>query len=205
MIRRADTGRSSQQSWMRYLYLTETGILLPNNQRQHRTLHAPNDVLPPRRSWYTYVFCSPPSSTHFPQCLHTALSCSTLSCTIPSAAQNSQMHTTLKGTQPSMPAHNPQLPTAYNVCTGPCLEENCSQKSWTRYTSTGTTSCAQKSARRLFTTLNYTLPSISAHYPQLHSTLHVCTIPSTIHSAHCLHNTLNYTAFNYVLSSTYVQ
>ena len=26
--------------------LAETGILLPNNQRQHRTSHAPKDVLP---------------------------------------------------------------------------------------------------------------------------------------------------------------
>ena len=26
----------------------ETGILLPNNQRQHRTSHAPKDVLPLR-------------------------------------------------------------------------------------------------------------------------------------------------------------
>jgi len=30
------------------LFLRETGILLPNNQRQHRTSHAPKDVLPLR-------------------------------------------------------------------------------------------------------------------------------------------------------------
>jgi len=32
----------------RKMYVMETGILLPNNQRQHRTSHAPKDVLPLR-------------------------------------------------------------------------------------------------------------------------------------------------------------
>ena len=43
----------------------ETGILLPNNQRQHRTSHAPKDVLP-----YAYVLIAVPrvsrSCEHFP-------------------------------------------------------------------------------------------------------------------------------------------
>ena len=37
----------------------ETGILLPNNQRQHRTSHAPKDVLPLRIFANYCVPCQP--------------------------------------------------------------------------------------------------------------------------------------------------
>ena len=49
MLAKPCTGARLSDPWLRGLVLcAETGVLLPNNQRQHRTSHAPKDVLPLR-------------------------------------------------------------------------------------------------------------------------------------------------------------